>query len=58
MVKLVINGQNIAVDEGTTIMEAAEKVGIHIPHLCYLKDLNEIALPCGNQRHGKACDGV
>ena len=42
MVKLVINGQNIAVDEETTIMEAAEKVGIHIPHLCYLKDLNEI----------------
>ncbi len=42
MVKLIINGQNIAVQEGTTIMEAAENVGIHIPHLCYLKDLNEI----------------
>ena len=42
MVKLIINGQNIAVEDGTTIMEAAEKVGIHIPHLCYLKDLNEI----------------
>ena len=42
MVKLTINGQNIAVEEGTTIMEASEKVGIHIPHLCYLKEINEI----------------
>ena len=32
----------MAVAEGTTIMEAAEKVGIHIPHLCYLKEINEI----------------
>ena len=42
MVKLTINGQNIAVEEGTTIMEASGKVGIHIPHLCYLKEINEI----------------
>ena len=42
MVKLMINGQSVAVAEGTTIMEAAEKVGIHIPHLCYLKEINEI----------------
>lgn len=38
----MINGQSVAVAEGTTIMEAAEKVGIHIPHLCYLKEINEI----------------
>ena len=42
MVTLTINGQQISVPERTTIMEAAEKVGIHIPHLCFLKDINEI----------------
>ena len=42
MVKLMINGQEVAVKEGTSIMDAAEKVGIHIPHLCYLRGINEI----------------
>lgn len=42
MVKLTINGQPIQVAEGTTILEAARKVGIDIPHLCFLKDLNDI----------------
>ena len=28
---------------GTTILEAAEKAGIPIPHLCFLKEINEIA---------------
>ena len=43
MVTLTINGQQISVPERTTILEAAEKMGIHIPHLCFLKDINEIA---------------
>ena len=42
MVNLTINKQAISVPEGTTIMEAALNAGIEIPHLCYLKDLNEI----------------
>lgn len=42
MVKLNINGQDICVKKGTTIMEAAKKVGIDIPHLCFLKEVNEI----------------
>ncbi|MBN7772742.1 NADH-dependent [FeFe] hydrogenase, group A6 [Clostridium aminobutyricum] len=42
MVKLMIDGQKISVPAGTTILEAALEVGIHIPHLCYLKDLNDI----------------
>ena len=42
MVNLIIDGQKISVPEGTSILEAATKVGIKIPHLCYLKDLNEI----------------
>ena len=37
MVNLKIDGQKISVPAGTTILEAAEKVGIKIPHLCYLK---------------------
>lgn len=42
MVTLNINGQQVSVPEKTTIMEAAEKIGIHIPHLCFLKNINEI----------------
>ncbi len=35
--KLTIDNKPIAVEQGTTILEAAEKLGIHIPTLCYLK---------------------
>ena len=42
MVKLTINGIPCKVREGTTILEAARTVGIAIPTLCYLKDINEI----------------
>lgn len=43
MVTLTIDGQRVQVPKGTTIMEAAKSVNIPIPHLCYLKDINEIA---------------
>lgn len=42
MVNLTINDQKITVSEGTAILEAARKVGIDIPHLCYLEGINEI----------------
>ena len=42
MVKLTINDIPCKVKEGTTILEAAKTVGIFIPTLCYLKDINEI----------------
>ena len=42
MVKLTINGRNVEVEEGSTILEAAKKVNIDIPTLCFLKDINEI----------------
>lgn len=42
MVTLKIDGQKVCVPDGTTILNAAEEVGINIPHLCYLKDINEI----------------
>jgi NADP-reducing hydrogenase subunit HndD len=37
-----INGQEMTVPEGTTILEAARMKNIDIPTLCYLKDINEI----------------
>lgn len=42
MVNLVIDRKAISVPAGTTIMEAAEQIGIHIPTLCFLKAVNEI----------------
>ena len=42
MVKLTIDNLPVKVKEGTTILKAAESVGIHIPTLCYLEGINEI----------------
>ena len=42
MVNLKINNIPVSVPEGTTILEAARSVGIRIPTLCYLKDINAI----------------
>lgn len=42
MVNLTINNIPVTVPEGTTILEAARTVGIRIPSLCFLKDINEI----------------
>ena len=42
MVNLTINGKAVKVEEGTTILNAALKLDIHIPHLCYFEGLNEI----------------
>ena len=42
MVNLKINNVDVSVPENTTILEAARLAGIEIPHLCYLKDINEI----------------
>lgn len=37
-VKLLINNCEVVVPEGTTILEAAKKVGVNIPTLCYHPD--------------------
>ena len=42
-VNLKINGMDVTVPAGSTILEAADSVGIKIPTLCYLKDINAIA---------------
>jgi NADH-quinone oxidoreductase subunit G len=35
MVSLTIEGRTVTVPEGTTILEAAKRVGVLIPHYCY-----------------------
>ena len=41
-VNVKINGIPVTVPAGTTILDAARKVGVDIPTLCYLRDVNEI----------------
>ena len=43
MVNMIIDGKHVSAEENITIMEAAERNGIPIPKLCYLKGINEIA---------------
>lgn len=35
MIKIFIDEEPVEVEEGTTVLKAAERAGIHIPHLCY-----------------------
>ncbi len=42
MVNVKINGLDYQVPAGSTILEAAHSVGIEIPTLCYLKEINAI----------------
>ena len=42
MVTLTIDGIEVKVPSGSTVLEAARIAGIKIPTLCYLKDINEI----------------
>ena len=65
MVNITINNIQIEALENSTIMEAAKSAGIDIPHLCYLKELNEIGacrLCCieieGEEKLVPACDNV
>jgi heterodisulfide reductase subunit A len=39
MITLTINDRKVEVEEGSTVLQAAEKLGIHIPTLCYHKSL-------------------
>lgn len=63
MVNLIIDGKQVRAEEGSTILQAAASVGIKIPTLCYLKEINEIG-SCrvcvveieGSERLSAACD--
>ena len=39
---IIINGKALTVPKGITILEAARSLGIQIPTLCYLKEINAI----------------
>jgi NADH dehydrogenase/NADH:ubiquinone oxidoreductase subunit G len=40
LITLTIDGEQVNVAEGTTIIEAAKTINIDIPHLCYFKGLH------------------
>ena len=46
MVNLLINGGSVAVPRNTTVLQAANSVGIEVPHFCY----NHTLLVAGNCR--------
>ena len=63
MVNVTIDNKPVSVPEGTTILDAAKTVGIHIPTLCYWKGINDVGAcrVCvveveGNKRLPAACN--
>jgi predicted molibdopterin-dependent oxidoreductase YjgC len=42
-ISLHIDDREVSVEEGTSILEAARKIDVHIPHLCYRDDLTVTA---------------
>ncbi|MCR4297274.1 MAG: NADH-quinone oxidoreductase subunit NuoG [Gallionella sp.] len=45
MINIEIDGKSVETERGSTVMDAAHKAGIHIPHFCYHKKLS-IAASC------------
>src|SRR5690606_6598545 len=45
MVEIEIDGKKVEVQEGSMVMDAANKLGTYIPHFCYHKKLS-IAANC------------
>ena len=43
MVSVTINGQRLEVEAGSTVLQAAQRLGIEIPTFCYLKRLPALA---------------
>ena len=41
-ITLTIDGIEVNVKKGTTILQAAKEAGIDIPTLCFLKGINEV----------------
>jgi iron-only hydrogenase group A len=46
MIKLMIDNKEVQVPEGTTILEAAKKIGVSIPTLCTLPEINHAPGAC------------
>ncbi|MGL6041784.1 MAG: 2Fe-2S iron-sulfur cluster-binding protein, partial [Deefgea sp.] len=45
MLEIEIDGKKLTVPGGSTVMDAANSIGVHIPHFCYHKKLS-IAANC------------
>ena len=45
MLKVIIDGAEVEVPHGATIMDATNKVGTYVPHFCYHRKLS-IAANC------------
>ncbi|WP_416191578.1 NADH-quinone oxidoreductase subunit NuoG [Neisseria sp. CCUG12390] len=45
MLQIEIDGKHLTVEQGTTVIEAANRIGTYIPHFCYHKKLS-IAANC------------
>jgi len=45
MINIEIDGKQVEIERGSSVMDAARKVGIHIPYFCYHKKLS-IAANC------------
>ena len=45
MVEIEIDGKKVEVQEGSMLMDAANRLGTYIPHFCYHKKLS-IAANC------------
>jgi NADH-quinone oxidoreductase subunit G len=45
MVEIEIDGRTLQVEDGSTVIDAAHKLGTYIPHFCYHKKLS-IAANC------------
>jgi NADH-quinone oxidoreductase subunit G len=45
MVEIEIDGKTVEIQQGSMVMDAAKKIGTHIPHFCYHKKLS-IAANC------------
>ncbi|NLO86886.1 MAG: 4Fe-4S dicluster domain-containing protein [Clostridiales bacterium] len=61
MISLTIDGVQVEVPAGTTVLEAARIANVNIPTLCYLKDINETGncrlciVDCGGRSLQAAC---
>ncbi|MCL2054673.1 MAG: NADH-dependent [FeFe] hydrogenase, group A6 [Oscillospiraceae bacterium] len=42
MINVKVNGTQVSVPKGSTVLEAARLAGINVPTLCFLKDINAI----------------
>ena len=46
MVKLIVDGREIAAQEGTVLLHACLEKGIYIPNLCFLEEMTESPASC------------